>query len=466
MLITLCKNSITMTNQQLWQAIIGDLEVTLSKGNFITWFKNTGIIEKADDYIVVGVPSDFVKNWISTKYQANLLKALKSIAPEVKTIRYYVGHFKAEDSVQQNSGNDAKKPESGAPGAATKPVGATAKAGSLNPVYTFETFVIGQNNELAHAASTAVAKNPGAQYNPLFIYGGVGLGKTHLMHAVGHKLLAANPTAKILYVTSEKFTNDYIASISTKKIDEFKRMYRNVDMLLIDDIQFIAGKEQTQEEFFHTFNELRDKGKQIILTADRLPKDIPAIEQRLVSRFEWGMVADISAPNLETRMAILQTKLTKKGVQVSDEIVGFIAENVVNNIRELEGALNKLLVYQQIENKPLSLEQAKNILASIVNAKKKAVTLSKIAESVASFYSITLDDLLKQSRRKEFVKPRQTAMYIARKELGSSFPSIGEFFGGRDHTTVMHGVEKVEKAVGANDGIKQEVELILEKIYA
>lgn len=452
-----------MTNQQLWQAIIGDLEISLSKANFNTWFKNTGIIEKADDYIVVGVPSNFTRDWISSKYQANLLKALKSIAPEVKTIKYYVGHFKTDSSV---SGQPALIPTN--TGQRTEPAkqSSAPQQGNLNTQYTFETFVVGQNNELAYAASTAVAKNPGAQYNPLFIYGGVGLGKTHLMHAVGHKLLAGNPGLKILYVTSEKFTNDYVAAIQQKKIDEFKRLYRNVDMLLIDDIQFIAGKEQTQEEFFHTFNELRDKGKQIILTADRLPKDIPAIEQRLVSRFEWGMVADIGAPNLETRIAILQTKLSKKGVEVSKEVVEFIAENVVNNIRELEGALNKLLVYQQIENKPLTLEQARTILASIVNAKKKAVTLSKIAESVANFYSITMEDLLKQSRRKEYVKPRQTAMYIARKELGSSFPSIGEFFGGRDHTTVMHGVEKVEKAVGSNDGIKQEVELILEKIYA
>ncbi len=450
-----------MTNQQLWQAIIGDLEVTLTKANFNTWFKNTGIIEKADDYIVVGVPSNFTKDWISSKYQANLLKSLKGIAPEVKTIKYYVGHFKSESAqpalIPAEGKKEAVKTINTAP---------TPNSGTLNPAYTFETFVIGQNNELANAASTAVAKNPGSQYNPLFIYGGVGLGKTHLMHAVGHKLLSSNPNAKILYVTSEKFTNDYIASISQKRIDEFKKLYRNVDMLLIDDIQFIAGKEQTQEEFFHTFNELRDKGKQIILTADRLPKDIPAIEQRLVSRFEWGMVADIGAPNLETRMAILQTKLSKKGVELPKDVMEFVAENVVNNIRELEGALNKLLVYQQIENKPLALDQAKNILASMVNAKKKAITLSKIAESVATFYSITVDDLLKQSRRKEYVKPRQTAMYLARKELGSSFPAIGEFFGGRDHTTVMHGVEKVEKAVTGNDGIKQEVELILEKIYS
>ncbi len=460
-----------MTNQQLWQAIIGDLEVSLSKANFNTWFKNTGIIEKAEDYIVVGVPSNFTRDWISDKYHATMLKALKSIAPEVKVIKYYVGHFKADNATQPSLMDSAantppqeeqKQQENLNPGQKST---APTKTGGLNPQYTFDTFVVGQNSELAYAASTAVAKTPGSQYNPLFIYGGVGLGKTHLMHAVGNQIQKSDPNLKILYVTSEKFTNDYVAALGQKRMDSFKALYRNVDMLLVDDIQFIAGKEQTQEVFFHTFNELRDKGKQIILTADRLPKDIPAIEQRLVSRFEWGMVADISAPNLETRIAILQTKLGKKGVEVSKEITEFIAENVVNNIRELEGALNKLLIYQQIENKPLTLDQAKNILASIVSAKKKAVTLSKIAESVANFYSITMEDLLKQSRRKEYVKPRQTAMYLARKELGSSFPSIGEFFGGRDHTTVMHGVEKVEKAVTANDGIKQEMELILEKIY-
>lgn len=459
-----------MTNQQLWQAIIGDLEITISKGSFTTWFKNTGIVEKADDYIVVGVPSNFIREWISDKYHVGMLKALKSIAPEVKVIKYYVGHFKTENTSQPVLNNPAPSPSGTEepqkvnynPGqkAVTPP-----KIGGLNPQYTFETFVVGQNNELANAASTAVAKQPGTQYNPLFIYGGVGLGKTHLMHAVGNKVLEGNPNLKILYVTSEKFTNDYVMALGQKRMDSFKALYRNVDMLLVDDIQFIAGKEQTQEVFFHTFNELRDKGKQIILTADRLPKDIPAIEQRLVSRFEWGMVADISAPNLETRIAILQTKLGKKGIQIDEKVTEFIAENVVNNIRELEGALNKLLIYQQIENKPLTLDQAKHILASIVNAKKKAVTLSKIAESVANFYSITMEDLLKQSRRKEYVKPRQTAMYLARKELGSSFPSIGEFFGGRDHTTVMHGVEKIEKAVVANDGVKQEMELILEKIY-
>ncbi|MDQ3018865.1 MAG: chromosomal replication initiator protein DnaA, partial [bacterium] len=378
-----------MNNQQLWQAILGNLEVSLSKANFNTWFKNTGIIEKADDYIIVGVPSNFTRDWIASKYHANLLKVLKSVAPEIRDIKYNVGHYKTEQQTQTPLIGSTPPQQATVVYKDTSAGQQHSNNTSLNPQYTFETFIIGQNNELAHAASSSVAKNPGTQYNPLFIYGGVGLGKTHLMHAVGHRLLADNPRAKILYVTSEKFTNDYIAAISMKKMDDFKKVYRTVDMLLVDDIQFLAGKEGTQEEFFHTFNELRDKGRQIILTADRLPKDIPAIEQRLVSRFEWGMVADMQAPNLETRTAILQTKISKKGVILDDKVINFIAENVVSNIRELEGALNRLLVYQQMENKPLTLEQAQNILASMVSSKKKSVTLSKIAESVATFYSIT-----------------------------------------------------------------------------
>ncbi len=450
-----------MNNQQLWQAIIGDLEISLSKANFNTWFKNTTIVERGPDFILVGVPSTFNRDWIANKYHQSLLKVLKTIAPEVKDIKYQVGQLaKSPVAVAQGSSTPTNTHNTVSYREVTTP-----HTTGLNQQNVFDTFIIGKNNELAHAASLAVSKNPGTQYNPLFIYGGVGLGKTHLMQAVGNKLLFENPRAKVLYVTSEKFTNDYVNAISQKRMEEFKKVYRTVDMLLVDDIQFIAGKEQTQEEFFHTFNEIRDKGKQIILTADRLPKDIPSIEQRLVSRFEWGMVADIQAPNLETRMAILRTKTAKKGIIISEEVINFIAENVTSNIRELEGALNRLLVYQQMENKPLTLDHAQQILASMVNAKKKIVTIKKIAMSVAEFYSITVEDLIKQSRRKEYVKPRQTAMYLARKELGTSFPAIGDFFGGRDHTTVMHGVEKIGKAVTANEGVKQEIELILDRIH-
>lgn len=448
-----------MNNQQLWQAILGSLEVSLSKANFNTWFKNTSILEKNDEYIIVGVPSTFSKDWIASKYHQELLKVLKTIAPEVRDIKYQVGNNKIAGSVNKQQNTNETNSVSN-----YKEVANTIASG-LNPQYIFDTFVIGKHNELAHAASLAVAKNPGGQYNPLFIYGGVGLGKTHLMHAVGHKLLNDSFKSKVLYVTSEKFTNDYINAISTKRMDEFKRLYRGVDMLLVDDIQFIAGKEGTQEEFFHTFNELRDKGKQIIITADRLPKDIPAIESRLVSRFEWGMVADIQAPDLETRLAILRRKVDKRGVRIPDDILYFIAENVLNNIRELEGALNRLIVYEQMGGGELNLESVKQILSGMVNSKKKAVTMKKIATSVAEFYNITIEDLLKQSRKKEYVKPRQIAMYLTRKELSSSFPTIGEFFGGRDHTTVMHGVEKIERLVGASSGLKQEVELIMDKMY-
>jgi chromosomal replication initiator protein len=451
-----------MTNEQLWQAMLGNLEVTVSKGNFNTWFKNTGIIEKGEDYITVGVPSNFTHDWIKNKFHALLLKSLKSIAPEIREIRYQVGNLRPEAGKQ---GALLQQTEPNSKNTVVYQQSSQTPVTGLNKQYIFDTFIIGKNNELAHAASEAVSKNPGGLYNPLFIYGGVGLGKTHLMHAVGNKLLAENPRLRILYVTSEKFTNDYIAAIQQKKIDDFKKLYRQVDMLLVDDVQFIAGKEQTQEEFFHTFNELRDKGKQILLTADRLPKDIPAIEQRLVSRFEWGMIADIGAPDFETRVAILKTKLQKKGIHLENEIVNYIAENVVNNIRELEGALNKILIYKQIEGENISLEKVKELLVNLINSKKKTVSVRKIAESVASFYSITIDDLIKQSRKKEYVKPRQTAMYLIRKELEISFPSIGDFFGGRDHTTVMHGVEKIEKAVKVQDEIKQELELILEKIY-
>lgn len=449
-----------MNNQQLWQAILGSLEISLSKANFNTWFKNTGILEREADHILVGVPSAFSRDWIASKYHQEMLKALKTLAPEIKEIKYRLGgnpniNAPAQPKVAAKSFSES----------ATQPSNPSNNASGLNPKYTFETFIIGKNNELAHAASQAVAKSPGTQYNPLFIYGGVGLGKTHLMHAAGHKLIQQNPKTKVVYVTSEKFANDYIDAIKQKHMDEFKKLYRNVDALLIDDIQFMAGKEGFQEEFFHTFNELRDKGKQIIITSDRPPKEIPAVEQRLVSRFEWGMIADMQSPDLETRMAILRTKMEKKGVIISEDILFYIAENVLNNIRELEGALNRLAVYQQMENRGLVLDQAKTILASIISAKKRVTSVKKIAESVAEFYNISMEDLIKQSRKKEFVKPRQIAMYLIRKELDNSFPSIGDFFGGRDHTTVMHAVDKVENLISAKESFKQELDLILDKLF-
>jgi chromosomal replication initiator protein len=450
-----------MNNQQLWQAILGSLEVSLSKANFNTWFKNTSILERGADGIVIGVPTAFSRDWIAAKYQQEILKSLKTLAPEIREIKYQLNSQSASAANNQASKNTQKGQSPKETFKETSPTGVSG----LNPKYTFDTFIIGKHNELAHAASLTAAKNPGVQYNPLFIYGGVGLGKTHLLHAAGHKLLENNPKSRLLYVTSEKFANDYVNAISQKRMEEFKKNYRSVDGLLIDDIQFMAGKEGFQEEFFHTFNELRDKGKQIIITSDRQPKEIPSIEQRLVSRFEWGMVADIQPPDIETRLAILRNKMEKRGIDFSEEILLFIAENIQNNVRELEGALNRLVVYQQMENHTLGFEQAKTILANIINLKKRVPSAKKISELVAEFYNITIDDLIKQSRKKEYVKPRQIAMYLIRKELDNSFPSIGSFFGGRDHTTVMHAVEKVENLIKDKEGFKQEVDLILNKLF-
>jgi chromosomal replication initiator protein len=451
-------NPLSMTNQQLWQAILGNLELSITKPNFTTWFKNTSIIEKSDTGIVVGVPNAFTKEWLQNKYHQEILKALKAIAPEIKEVKYQIVSptFVAPTTPKEVSrtagvSNQPRKQEI---------------SQSLNPKYTFETFIVGSHNQLAHAASQAVSKKPGQSYNPLFIYGGVGLGKTHLMQAVGNDVLKRDPEAKILYVTSEKFTNEFVTAVQTGKTDVFKNLYRTVDVLLVDDIQFLAGKEGTQEEFFHTFNALHQTNKQVILTSDRLPKEIPAIEERLVSRFEWGMIADIATPDLETRLAILKTKCKEKNYNIEPEILQYIAETIQSNIRELEGALNRLMVYCQLNNTRPTIDQVKNILVSVITPpKKRGVSAKKIIEIVSDFYNVMPEDLLKQSRKKEYVNPRQIAMYIIRKELETSLPSIGEFFGGRDHTTVIHAIDKIERIIKEKSGLKQEIDLIRDRIY-
>jgi len=446
-----------MSNQQLWQAILGNLEVSLSKANFTTWFKNTSIIERTEDNIIVSVPNSFTKEWLQNKYNADILKALKMVAPEIKEVKYQV--------ISNTTGpKPVEQQPKAATGGASRIVQNPVNTG-LNPKYKFDTFIVGKGNELAYAACTAVAKKPGQIYNPLFLYGGVGLGKTHLMQAIGHEVLEKNPSLKVLYVTSEKFTNEFVNAISLGRTPQFKETYRNVDLLLIDDIQFLAGKEQTQEEFFHTFNTLHQNNKQIVLSSDRLPKDIPAIEERLVSRFEWGMVADIQAPDFETRLAILKSKAVEKHYDIGVEVLSYIAETIQSNIRELEGALNRLMVYCQLNNANPTIEQAKTVLQGVASAKKRVVSVKKLMEVVADFYNISVEDLLRQSRRKEFVKPRQIAMYLMREELENSFPSIGEHFGGRDHTTVMHAVDKINKLLSEKESMKQEIDLIVNKLY-
>ncbi|MEJ0021638.1 MAG: chromosomal replication initiator protein DnaA [Candidatus Doudnabacteria bacterium] len=443
-----------MTNQQLWQAILGNLELTLSKANFTTWFKNTSIIEKSEYGIVVGVPNAFTKEWLQNKYHQDIVKTLKTIAPEIKEVKYQIVSpvYSAQPATKEV--------------ARTAAVPKRAENQTLNPKYTFTTFIVGSNNQLAHAASLAVSRKPGNIYNPLFIYGGVGLGKTHLMQAVGAEITKKDPNAKVLYVTSERFTNEFVQALGQGRADQFKSLYRNVDVLLVDDIQFLAGREGTQEEFFHTFNALHQNNRQVVMTSDRLPKEIPAIEERLVSRFEWGMIADIQAPDLETRLAILKTKAREKNYNVDPEILNYIAETIQSNIRELEGALNRLMVYCQLNNTRPTIEQVKSILVNVITPpKKRGVSAKKIIEIVSDFYNVTTEDLLKQSRKKEYVNPRQIAMYIIRKELETSLPSIGEFFGGRDHTTVIHAIDKIERIIKEKSGLKQEIELIRDRLY-
>lgn len=457
-----------MDNNQIWQGVLGELELSLSKANFTTWFKETNVLLATSGEYVIGVPNGFTKEWLQNKYHKDIARALQNItSSRVTKITYEIN--------KKNSGStlDLTRP-------VTRPAESFEKKQSvlpsqdiqtgLNPKYIFENFIIGANNELAKAAATAICKNPGKVYNPFFIYGGVGLGKTHLVQAIGNKILQDNKDAQIVYATSEKFINDFISFIRNKNNDSisgnFQTFYRNCDVLIIDDIQFLAGKVSSQEAFFHTYNSLFQNNKQIILTSDRPPKAISGLEARLVSRFEGGMVADISAPDLETRKAILSTKCKEKAYNIPDDVLDFIASNVQSNIRELEGALSRVVAHSQLNNSAPTLESCKTILADIVSAPSKQTTSSKeIIEAVASFYDIDPSDILAKNRRKDIAWPRQIAMFLMRKELNKSYPTIGDETGGRDHTTAIHAFEKVKKELEKNDNLKQELEAIKQKMY-
>jgi len=451
----------SVDHEQFWRAVLGNLEVSLSKPNFTTWFKNTSILNSSDKDVTIGVPNTFTKEWLHKKYHQNIIQAVRSINPDIREVRYEIS------SSSKTTVLEASRPSQALAKAtpiATETQDIPSNNNYLNPKYNFDNFIVGGTNELAHAAAIAIANKPGTSYNPLFIYGGVGLGKTHLMQAVGNKLMTTNPNQKVLYVSAERFTNEFILALKDGKTHDFKKQYRTVDLLLIDDIQLLAGKEQTQEEFFHTFNALYNTNKQVVLTSDRPPKEISSIQDRLISRFEGGMVADVQAPNLETRIAILNSKVKEKNFELSPEVITFIATNVESNIRELEGALNRIIIFSQINNTQPTLEKTKDVLSSLISQpKKRGLTPKKIMEATAVFYNVTMEDLVKQSRKKEFVKPRQIAMYLIRKELETSLPSIGEFFGGRDHTTVIHAVDKVGRLTKTEDSFKQDLSIILDK---
>jgi chromosomal replication initiator protein len=460
-----------MNTQQIWEAVLGDLELTLSKANFTTWFKGTFILNLDDKGVIIGVPNAFTKSWLEKKYSSELLKALRNITESnLKEIAFKVGSLK-KDFNQQEYSNEPAKHETQAERnfsdhIAASPSMPNGNVFGLNPKYNFSSFIVGKNNELAHAASQAVAATPGVTYNPLFLYGGAGLGKTHLLQAIGHEILRHNPDNKILYITCEKFTNDYINSVSNGKAASFKNAYRSVDVLLIDDIQFLAGKEGTQEEFFHTFNALHQNNKQVVLTSDRPPKSIPALENRLLSRFEWGMIADISLPDLETRLAILEAKALEKQYQINKEILNYLGVNIASNIRELEGALNRIIAYHQLNAIVPTLESVKKILSGLTtNLQKKSLTPKDILHTVAHFYDVAIDDILGASREKKLVTPRQIIMFLMREEIKSSYPTIGEELGGRDHTTAIHAVDKIKTDYDNDEKIRREIEQIRQRLY-
>lgn len=460
-----------MNNEQTWKAVLGEMEINLSRAHFVTWFKDTFISSFEDEKIILCVPNAFVKKWLEEKYHKNIISALKSVTKiDIKEVIYKIELRKAkEDLVINNKIDDINTKETNTffnEKKISKSVpninnSFSANKYGLNPRYLFDNFVVGRGNELAHAACLAVANNLGKSYNPLFIYGGVGLGKTHLMQAIGNAVAAK--TDKILYTTSEKFTNNYIQAVTGGKAKEFKNLYRNVDVLLIDDIQFMGGKDGTQEEFFHTFNELQQNDKQIVLTSDRPPKSIPAIEKRLISRFESGMVADIGKPDIETKIAILENKSIEKGYSLEKDVLTYIADNVKNNIRELEGALNKVIAYHQLKNINPSIDSVKEVLGDFIsNIQSRSMSAKDIIETVAKFYNISIKDISGSSRKKELVNPRQIAIYLIREELGSSYPSIGNELGGRDHTTAMHAYNKILNEIKNenNERLKQEINSI------
>ncbi|EKE11574.1 MAG: hypothetical protein ACD_15C00059G0012 [uncultured bacterium] len=455
-----------MTNEELWRAALGEIELSISKANFITWFKNTSILSSENGRVVIGVPNGFAKEWLENKYNLYILKALRNTQ---NNIREVVCSIKTSDdtSFSENRVDAIQPPKKiilNKP--LIKKTLTISQENNLNPKYTFENFIVGSSNELAKAACYAVSQNLGRIYNPLFIYGGVGLGKTHLLQSIGNEILQKNPSRKVKYITSERFTSELIDSIRTQKVNDFKEHYQKIDLLIIDDVQFLSGKEKTQEEFFHIFNYLYQLNKQIVLSSDRAPKAIPTLEERLRSRFEGGMIADVSKADFETRMAILSKKSRDENFNIPSETLSFIAENITNNIRELEGAFNRVMVSSQLSGKEPSLEYVSTLLSELITSgKKKGINHKHIINIVSSFYDINPNDLIIKNRKKEVVKPRQIAMYLMRSELEYSFPGIGEKLGGRDHTTTIHACNKITRELKNNDKLIEEITLIKERLY-
>lgn len=456
-----------MNNEDLWKAVLGEIELSLSKPQFITWFKDTFILSNENGKIVIGVPNGFSKEWLENKFNNNIINALKNFQENIIEVSCSI-YSPQEKQAIKSSENSLEKIETEDTNIKNNkeknPQINFFHNSNLNSRYTFDNFVIGENNELARAACYAVSQNPGTQYNPLFIYGDVGLGKTHLLQSIGNEIIRKDPNKNIIYISSEGFTTELVNSIKNQTIDKFKNKYEQADLLIIDDIQFISGKEKTQDIFFHIFNSLYQLNKQIVISSDRPPSHIQILEDRLRSRFEGGMITDIGNPDLETRLAILQTKLNEKKFFLSDEILKFIAENIKNNIRELEGALNKIVATFELNKKNPTIEETKKILSSILVSKKENVLTKKdIISAVLSFFEISKEDLMSKSRKKKVALPRQITMFLFKRDLKMSYPEIGEYFN-RDHTTALHAFNKISQDIKSNTKINNDIEHIIKTL--
>ena len=452
-----------MNAEQAWQSVLGQLQMDMPRASFDTWVRDTKPVSYQDGTLVIGVRNAYARDWLENRLASTVSRLLVGIMNASVSVNFVVNGNETELGMDEPATPRSQsfdfaqnKPE------AVPAYEAPSHNSKMNPRYVFDTFVVGSGNRLAHAACLAVAEKPARAYNPLFLYGGVGLGKTHLLHAIGNSCQARG--LKVLYVSSEEFTNDLITAIRTHTTQAFREKYRSADVLLIDDIQFIAGKESTQEEFFHTFNTLHGQDKQIIVSSDRPPKSLITLEERLRSRFEWGLTADIQAPDLETRLAILRSKAERTGRQVSDEILESIARRVQSNIRELEGALNRILAFADLSGSSLTPNLVEVALADLL-PQRSDIAPGKIIELVAKEWQTTVDALMGRDRSQKIAQPRQVAMYLLRKETDASLPQIGEVLGGRDHTTVMYAIEKISGDIETKAELRKRVVNIKQQLY-